>query len=36
MGPEAEPNIKHIIIQGIVYIFNEPDTAAIQVADAQK
>jgi hypothetical protein len=36
MGPEAEPNIKRIIIQGIVYIFNEPDTAAIQVADAQK
>ncbi|HEY4232387.1 MAG TPA: hypothetical protein VGM76_03105 [Lacipirellulaceae bacterium] len=36
MGPEAEPNIKHVIIQGIIYIFNEPNTAAIQVADAQK
>jgi hypothetical protein len=36
MGPEPEPNSKRIIIQGIVYIFNEPNTAAIQVADAQK
>jgi hypothetical protein len=36
MGPEAEPNIKHVIVQGIIYIFNEPNTAAIQVADAQK
>jgi hypothetical protein len=36
MGPEAEPNIRHVIIQGIIYIFNEPNTTAIQVADAQK
>ena len=36
MGPEAEPNIKHVIIQGIIYIFNEPTTTANQVADAQK
>ncbi|HEY2415501.1 MAG TPA: hypothetical protein VGI40_24880 [Pirellulaceae bacterium] len=36
MTPESDSNFKRIIIQGIVYIFNEPNTAAIQVADAQK
>jgi hypothetical protein len=29
MVPEAEPNVKTVILQGIVYIFNPPtDTAA--------
>jgi hypothetical protein len=36
MAPEAEPNMKRVIVQGIIYIFNEPSTTAVQVADAQK
>jgi hypothetical protein len=30
MSPESEPDIKRVIIQGIIYIFNEPNTAALQ------
>jgi hypothetical protein len=35
MTPEAEPNIKTVILQGIVYIFNPPTEAAGQVAGVQ-
>ena len=34
MSPESEPNIKRVIIQGIIYIFNEPDASALKADTA--
>ena len=34
MSPESEPNIKRVIIQGIIYIFNEPDAASLKAETA--
>jgi hypothetical protein len=34
MTPESEPNIKRVIIQGIIYIFNEPDASALKTDTA--
>jgi hypothetical protein len=30
MSPDPEPNIKRVIIQGIIYIFNEPDASKLE------
>jgi hypothetical protein len=34
MTPDPEPNMKRVIIQGIIYIFNEPDSAALKADTA--
>jgi hypothetical protein len=34
MSPESEPNMKRVIIQGIIYIFNEPDANALNADTA--
>jgi hypothetical protein len=34
MSPESEPNMKRVIIQGIIYIFNEPDAGALKADTA--
>jgi hypothetical protein len=34
MSPESEPNMKRVIIQGIIYIFNEPDASALKADTA--
>jgi hypothetical protein len=33
MTPESEPNMKSIVLQGTVYIFNPPTEAAAAGAD---
>jgi hypothetical protein len=34
MSPASEPNMKRVIIQGIIYIFNEPDAGALKADTA--